>query len=89
MTGRRKMIIGWTVFLVGGGVMQLIIFSIMESWGLTHDDAITLSRFVWEVSQAWPPIVPIFWFNFGGIIYGFIVHIWWRWDPRNPNDRGG
>lgn len=81
MTGRRKMVIGWTALLLGWAA----IFAVMEGYALTHDDAITLSRFVWEISAAWPPIIFL-----AGMTVGILVsHFWWRWNPEDTNDHRG
>ena len=80
MTGRRKMIIGWTVLLFG----WVIIFAIMEGYALTHDDSITLSRYVWEISKAWPPAI----FLFGMTVGILISHWWWRWNPEDNSGKG-
>lgn len=89
MTGHQKMVIGWTVFLVGGLIVWVGIFSAMEGYALHHDDALTLSRFLWDVSQAWPPIVFL-----AGLVIGLTIgiltsHLFWRWDPTNPVDHRG
>ena len=69
MTVRKKMIIGWTVL----GLAWVAVFAAMEGYALTHDDAITLSRFVWEISAAWPPLPFVC-----GFIAGFLCcHFWW------------
>lgn len=81
MTGRQKMIIGWSTLIVG----WLIVFAIMEGYALTHDDAITLSRFVFEISNAWPPVIFLL-----GLTVGILVaHFWWRWNPTDLRDRRG
>lgn len=89
MTGRKKMIIGWSILLVGLPAIGLAAFVVMEGHGLTHDDSITLSRFMWETQQAWPLFFPLIGYVLGAIQWGFTVHILWRWDPTNPNDHRG
>lgn len=44
---------------------------------------LTLSRFVFEISEAWP----LFVFLCGFVTGGLAVHFWWYWDPRR-SDRG-
>lgn len=89
MSGRRKMVIGWTVLLVGTAVVWLAAFAVMEGWGLTHDDAITLSRYVWEINRAWPLFLPLVAYIGGGMQWGFLVHILWRWNPEDQKDHRG
>ncbi len=84
MTGRQKMIVGWTALIL----VNIVIFAILESYALSRSDpdgGITLSRYVWELSQAWPPIVFLL-----GMLTGILVsHFWWRWNPEDKTDRRG
>jgi len=51
-----------------------------EWWALaTHHES--LSRAVWTLTTAWPPLI----FLIGLVVGGLVVHFWWRWDPRNSN----
>ncbi len=55
----------WIVLIVGS-------FAGLEGYALTHDSP-TLSRFVWELSAAWPPLPFVC-----GFIAGFLAcHFWW------------
>lgn len=84
MTGRQKMIAGWTVLIAGA----VVIFIAMEGYALmqpTPDDGITLSRYVWEISQAWPPII----FVVGWLCGLLTSHFWWRWNPEDGHDHRG
>lgn len=56
---------GWLLFLV-------VSFAVFEGWALMMDRA-TLSRFVWTLSKAWPPLP----FVCGLIAGGLAVHFWW------------
>ena len=47
-------------------------FAGLEGWALAHDQT-TLSRFVWEASEAFPPLPFI-----AGLLAGFLCcHFWW------------
>jgi hypothetical protein len=89
MTGRQKMRIGWTVLAAGTAVVWIVAFTIMEGYGLTHDDAITLSRYTWEAQRSWPLLFPLMFYLAGALQWGFAVHILWRWNPENANDKRG
>lgn len=78
MTGRKKMVIGWTVF----GLVWVVIFAVMEGYALTHDDAITLSQFTVNIIYAWPPISVLV----GMVIGGLIVHFMWPWVPAQRRE---
>lgn len=57
--------LGWLIFLIAS-------FAVFEGFALKTGRT-TLSRFVWNISAAWPP--------FGwvcGVIVGFLAcHFWW------------
>lgn len=72
--------LGITLWLTIGWV----VFSIFEYLGIKHDDTkgyITLSYFVWRVTQAWPPSMFLLGFSVGGFWCGLAVHFWWHWCP--------
>jgi hypothetical protein len=50
----------------------------LEAFALLTD-RLTLSRFVWEISDAWP----LFIFLCGFVTGGLAVHFWWHWNPRS------
>lgn len=59
----------WLLFLV-------ISFAIMEGMSI-HDNTSTLSRFVWNLTAAFPPIMYI-----AGFLAGFLCcHFWWLGSP--------
>jgi hypothetical protein len=92
MTGRQKMIVGWACLLLVPVLLVAALFAVMEAYALMQpgpEDAITLSRFVWELNQAWPVFLPLTCYLAGGIQWGFLVHILWRWSPEDPSDRRG
>lgn len=45
----------------------------------------TLSRAMWELSQAWGPLQ----FILGFVVGLLVAHFWWRWDPRVGKTGGG
>ncbi len=51
-------------------------FAVFEYVALTTGRT-TLSRWVWNASKAWPPLV----FVAGLIAGGLAVHFWWHWCP--------
>lgn len=58
----------WLTWLITIGVS----FAAFEWYALAHNTT-TLSRFVWEISAAWPPFGYIV-----GFITGFLAcHFWW------------
>ena len=66
--GSMKWIV-WLFFLV-------VSFAIMEGMSI-HDDTSTLSRFVWNLTAAFPPIMYI-----AGFLAGFLCcHFWWMGSP--------
>ncbi|MCC6775620.1 MAG: hypothetical protein IT537_03130 [Hyphomicrobiales bacterium] len=84
MTGRNRMIVAWSVL----GLAWVVVAAPLELYGLIQEDpdaAITLSRFVWEVSNAWPPVVFM-----AGLTIGILVpHFWGKLNvrfglPRQP-----
>lgn len=59
-------------------------FAFFETVALSHN-GLSLSRFVWNVSEAWPPIIMIF----GALVGGLTVHFWWHWNPPSTGVLGG
>lgn len=81
MTGRKKMVIGWTVLCIGTPLFFLTVFALMESNALQYDDAITLSQLVVNVIYAWPPIVFLFGVSLGLVMGILTTHFLWPWVP--------
>ncbi len=78
------MMIAWTALVIA----NIVIFAILEGYALSRSDSdagITLSRYLWEASKAWPPLT----FLFGALIGGLVVHILWRWNPEDKQDNRG
>jgi len=55
-----------------------------EAWALATGGE-TLSRAMWEMTQAFG-VLP---FILGVVIGGLAVHFWWRWDPTKGKHGGG
>lgn len=55
-----------------------------EWWALATGHQ-TLSRAVWTLSTAWPPLI----FLDGLVVGGLAVHFWWRWNPDSSTKGGG
>ena len=63
-----NMYIAWPVWLLG----IIVSFGVLETYALLKHQP-TLSRFVWELTAAWPPTPYIV-----GFIVGFLTcHFWW------------
>ena len=70
--------LAWTILLLAaiGGIIGLEAFALMT-------DRLTLSRYIWEIGEAWP----LFIFLCGFVTGGLAVHFWWHWNPKTT-DRG-
>lgn len=85
MTGRSKMMIGWTVLVLGPFLFFMVVFSMMESYALKQnnpDDGITLSQFVVNLIHAWPPLVAVVFLAIGLTMGLLISHFQWVWVPE-------
>lgn len=57
--------VGWLLFLI-------VSFACFEGYALANGKT-TLSRFVWTVTKAWPPLPFV-----AGFVAGFLAcHFWW------------
>ena len=63
----------WALILIGIVVLLLGI----EAFTLLTG-RLTLSRFIWETSEAWP----LFIYLMGLVNGGLAVHFFWHWDPK-------
>lgn len=60
-------------------------FAIFETYALKHPERMnTLSRFVWNIGQAWPLSLVVFGMVFGGLA----VHFFWNWCPALGSQNG-
>ena len=71
----KKFRIVWTIWLLA----VVASFFIFEVWAVTSGGT-TLSRYIWEASQAWP-IIPIV---FVIAIVAIIIHLWGSSPPPGP-----
>lgn len=63
----------WLAWLIAIGVT----FALLEGHAL-RTNRLTLSRFTWNVSKAWPPLP----FVIGLVVGGLATHFWWHWCPE-------
>jgi hypothetical protein len=70
MTRRARFAWLWVAI----GIAWVGLFSLIEGLALVSDDALTLSRFTYEISRAWPPIVFLL-----GLTVGVLAEHFWRW----------
>lgn len=68
----------WAVTLI----LIVVVLLGLEAFALLTGRT-TLSRFVWEISEAWPLFIFLAGFACGGLA----VHFWWHWTPKTT-DRG-
>lgn len=60
----------WLLAIIGS-------FALLEGYALWRGQ-LTLSRYTWAISKAWPPLI----FVLGLICGGLAVHFWWSWCPE-------
>jgi len=69
----------WTAWLLA----VMLSFGIIEGLAI-HTHATTLSRYTWEIYEAWPLIGVVYGMLFGGLA----VHFWWHWSPPGSSSEG-
>lgn len=70
-------------------IWSIWLLFVMASFGVLEGIAIatggvTLSRFTWDISLAWPLIPVVYGLVFGGLA----VHFWWHWSPPGSKSEG-
>jgi hypothetical protein len=73
----------WIIWLLAIAVS----FAVLERYAFDHPNREnTLSRFIWQVGQAWPLSLVLF-----GLIAGSLAtHFYWNWCPAiMPAGQGG
>jgi hypothetical protein len=61
--------LAWLLLIAGS-------FAVLERYALLKNK-VTLSRFIWNASKAWPPLPWVV----GNVTGGLAVHFWWNWCP--------
>lgn len=69
----------WTILIVSG----IIGFGIGESYAFMKG-GLTLSMYLWKMSEAWGP----FEFLFGFFVGALGTHIYWHWMPPGASNVG-
>ena len=69
----------WTAFLLG----FIALFAGIEGYALSTGGT-TLSRYTYELTKAWPPLI----FILGTVSGGLCVHFWWHWSPPGSENGG-
>lgn len=79
---RRRWYAIWSAWLL----LIVLSFGVLEGIALYQgeDDAITLSRWTWDLTLAWP-LFPVL---YGGIFLGLAVHFFWHWSPPGSSSHG-
>jgi hypothetical protein len=78
MTTRQKWYAIWAVWIL----LIAVSFGVLEF--IAWDHGVTLSRFVFDISEAWPLVI---WLA-GVLAGGLAVHFWWHWSPKGARDEG-
>lgn len=79
MTKKQKWYTSWFVWWLS----IVVSFAIIEGLAIEYN-GVTLSRTVWDLTLAWPPIP----FVFGVVVGGLAVHFWWHWNPPGSKSQG-
>lgn len=82
--------IGYLHWLVWAAVSVTFVcgsFGVLET--LAWTDGKTLSRSVYDLSQAWPLSTFMLGHVTGGLTFGLAVHFFWHWNPADQNDHRG
>jgi hypothetical protein len=78
MSTRQKWFAIWSAWIL----LIAVSFGLLE--GMAWNYGVTLSRFVFDISQAWPLVI---WLA-GVLAGGLAVHFWWHWSPPGSRDEG-
>lgn len=62
----------WTLWLLA----IVASFAVLEGYALKRGQ-LSLSRYTWTISKAWPMMI----FILGFLAGGFAVHVFWNWCP--------
>jgi hypothetical protein len=61
-----------TALWTGWIVLSLAAFAGLEFWAISAGRK-TFSRYVWDFSREWPPVI----FLAGLVVGGLAIHFWW------------
>ena len=70
----------WLAWLIGVAVLVVASFWALEAYALRNNKT-TLSRFIWNASNAWRPLPFLMGYAAGAVTFGLAVHFWWHWCP--------
>ena len=73
----------WYIFWTALNACWLVGFIVGEGYAL-YTGGLTLSSYVWRLSQDWGP----FQFVLGLIVGGLAVHFFWHWLPPGAASQG-
>jgi hypothetical protein len=73
----------WWIFWTALNLGWLAGFAIGEGYAL-YTGGLTLSSYVWRLSEAWGP----FQFFLGMVAGGLAVHFFWHWLPPGSTSQG-
>ena len=73
----------WYLIWAGWLLACIVSFGILEGWALATGN-LSLSRFTFNLTQAWP-LLP---WVLGCIAGGLAVHFWWHWAPPGSSSGG-
>lgn len=65
-------------------LLALVWLALYEWWALATNHQ-SLSRAMWLMTTAWPPLI----FLIGLLVGGLAVHFWWIWSPATSTKGGG
>jgi hypothetical protein len=75
----KRFPIYWTIWIV----LLALSFAALETWAIMTAGT-TLSRYIYEISHAWPLFI---WFA-GVLVGGLAVHFFWHWSPPGSENGG-
>ena len=78
MKNRSRWFLVWAIWLATIAAT----FGVLEA--MAWNNGVTLSRFVWDLGEAWP----LFIWLCGALTGGLAVHFWWHWSPSGSKSEG-
>ena len=77
----------WTAMLLLPLVGWVSAFAYFEGLAL-RSGGLTLSMYIWKVSEAWPLFPFVLGLMMGLVVGGLSVHFWWHWLPPGALSEG-